>query len=192
MRAPSGGIGLLVRAIAYGLGNADVVETPELLARRTPCADWDLGALLRHVGDSVDVLHEGIDGGGVRGRPAGTATDPEANLVDALRRRHERLLNACMAADGDRPITIAGCPLDAGIVASTGAVEIAVHAWDISRACGLRRPIPPELAIDVLTVLPAILTDATRAGLFAAPVAVSSSARPGDRLLAFLGRDPAA
>jgi uncharacterized protein (TIGR03086 family) len=75
-------------------------------------------------------------------------------------------------------------------VTSVGAVEIAVHGWDVAQACGHPRPIPPQLAKELLRLAPLLVTDADRPGRFAAPVAVPAHASPGDRLVAFLGRDP--
>src|SRR5690349_23901912 len=49
--------GLLERAIGYTLGSLLLV-TPAAMTRPTPCADWDLGALLRHMDDSLAALHE--------------------------------------------------------------------------------------------------------------------------------------
>jgi hypothetical protein len=65
-----------------------------------------------------------------------------------------------------------------------------VHGWDISRACGRHRPIPPTLASDLLTICPLLVTQATRHPQFGAPVAVSPLASASDRLVAFLGRRP--
>ena len=41
------------------------------------------------------------------------------------------------------------------MVAVTGAIEITVHGWDISVACGARRPVPPGLAAVLLPIAPA-------------------------------------
>ena len=87
-------------------------------------------------------------------------------------------------------IAIVDRPLLASSVAGTGAIELAVHGWDISRACGQHRPIPPTLASDLLTICPLLVTDETRYPQFAAPVAVSPLASASDRLVAFLGRCP--
>jgi uncharacterized protein (TIGR03086 family) len=76
------------------------------------------------------------------------------------------------------------------MVAVTGVIEITVHGWDISVACGARRPVPPGLAAALLPVAPVLIPRATRAGLFADPVPVPEAACPGDRLVAFLGRLP--
>jgi hypothetical protein len=71
-----------------------------------------------------------------------------------------------------------------------GAIEITVHGWDISVACGLGRPVPPALAALLLPIAPLLITPVTRAGLFADPVPVPGRACPGDQLVAFLGRQP--
>jgi uncharacterized protein (TIGR03083 family) len=93
--------------------------------------------------------------------------------------------------DGDRHlVTIAGAALTAGIVTSAGAIEVAVHGWDVARACRRPHPVPPSLAEEMLEFAPLLVTSADRPGRFAAPVEVSSLAGAGDRLVAFLGRPP--
>jgi uncharacterized protein (TIGR03086 family) len=85
-------------------------------------------------------------------------------------------------------VTVGGLPLPAALVACTGAIEIAVHGWDVSAARGRDCPIPPRLAVPMLGVSPLLV--AGREGLFAEPVEVPAEASPGDRLVGFLGRDP--
>jgi hypothetical protein len=65
-----------------------------------------------------------------------------------------------------------------------------VHGWDIARACGRRRPIPPVLASGILSVVPLVVTDSVRDLRFDRPLSVSPLAAPGDRLVALLGRSP--
>jgi uncharacterized protein (TIGR03086 family) len=189
MAALTDGVGLLKRAISYALGGVDAAASRPL-ASVTPCADWDLGMLLHHVNDSLTVLHKGIDAGCVNSTAPGRhdpVTDPRATFRD----RAGRLLAAWTAAGGpDRTLVIGHRPLAASVVALTGAIDVAVHGWDISRACGRRRPIPPALALDLLKISRRVVTDATRGPQFAAPVPVSPMADPSDRLVAFLGRDP--
>jgi hypothetical protein len=57
-------------------------------------------------------------------------------------------------------------------------------------ACGVRRPVPPGLAAELLPLAPVLIPRATRARLFADPVPVPEPACSGDRLVAFLGRQP--
>jgi uncharacterized protein (TIGR03086 family) len=183
-----GGIGLLERAINYTLGSLHLV-TPQALTRPTPCREWNLRTLLDHLGDSLLVLYEAIDIGRVGLDPPGAERDPDP--VAAVRMRARRLLGAWTnAGDPGQSVSIAGSPLTACIVTSTGALEVAVHGWDVAQACGHNRPIPPLLAEEMLDLSPLFVTDADRPGRFAAPVAVPPLTGPGDRLVAFLGRHP--
>ena len=76
------------------------------------------------------------------------------------------------------------------MLAVTGAIEIAVHGWDISVACGAGRPVPLGLAAVLLPIAPLLITPETRPGLFADPFRLPGPACPGNRLVAFLGRHP--
>ena len=110
--------------------------------------------------------------------------------MEVLRDQAANLLIACYAHHGrDRFVQLGGVPLAAGIVAAAAAVEIAVHGWDVSAARGPAEEIPPGLAARMLGLCPLLV--ASRDGLFAPPVAVPPGAPPGDRLVAYLGRDPA-
>jgi uncharacterized protein (TIGR03086 family) len=184
-------VGLLERSIGYALGNVSAV-VPPVLSYPTPCAGWDLRLLMGHVNDSLATLQEAIDTGRVGLAPTvDNDDDPAAELVETFRTRAGWLLRAWRAASNDdRVVDIVDRPMMASVVAATGALEIAVHGWDISRSCGNRRPIPPTLAVDLLSLCPLVVTEATRHPLFAAPVAVSRSASPSDRLVALLGRRP--
>lgn len=180
---------LLERAVGYALVAVRPV-TPRLLQRPTPCAGWDLDALLRHACDSLGALREGIDTGCVG--PPGPASDPADPAVE-FRIRAGRLLGAWAAtlSPAGGTVTIADLPLTAAAVASAGALEIAVHGWDIAGATGLRQPLPAALAAELLpTAHRLVPAPGHRAPLFGPPLAVPEDAPPGDRLLAFLGRSP--
>lgn len=181
--------GLLEPAIGYALDAIQAV-TPDLLSRTTPCRGWDLRMLLRHASESLAALCEGACGGRVGLRPA--AEDATADPVRTFRDRAGLLLGAWTSAPGPPGvIAIADRRLPPGILAAVGALEIAVHGWDMSQACGQCRPIPALLAADLLEVAPVLVPALGRDPLFAAPVAVAPVADPSDRLAAFLGR-PAA
>jgi uncharacterized protein (TIGR03086 family) len=184
-----GGVGLLERAISYTLGSLHLV-TPEAMPRATPCAAWDLRALLAHMNDSLAALHEAVETGRVDLDVTAGVGDPAADPVDAIRSRACRLLGAWTNAGRDGLVSVAGHPLTSSIIASTGAIEITVHGWDVARACGRRRPIPASLAEELLPLAALLVSSADRPGRFAAPVAGLHLQTPGDRLLAFLGRDP--
>jgi uncharacterized protein (TIGR03086 family) len=182
---------LLEAAIRYALGSVGSV-TPRVLSGPTPCAAWDLGQLLEHVSESLAALHEGVVTGWVGlGAVEETVRHRPAGLVSTLRHRADLLLGASGSVGGQhRVIGIADRCLDGGTMEAVGAVEVAVHGWDIARGCGCLRPIPPALATAILDIVPLVVTDATRYVHFAPPVPVAEQASPSDRLVAALGRDP--
>jgi uncharacterized protein (TIGR03086 family) len=173
---------LLERSLAYALGSVAGVTTGSL-GRCTPCAEWDLGELLAHLDDSLDALHEGVTGGRIGMFPGEPAADPACGF----RRRACAVLGAWAAGPEGR-VLVGERPLDVRLMAAVGAVEIAVHGWDVAQACGRPRPIPARLAAELLPVARYVVADADRGVRFAEPVAVPSGARPDARLLAFLGR----
>ena len=183
-----GGVELLERAIGYTLGSLLLVNRAAL-RQPTPCSDWDLRELLAHMNDSLIALQEAVDVGHVD-LGVSKAVDPAVDPVAALRDRACALLGAWTNADGSEEVSIQDRPLTNSIVTSAGSLEIAVHGWDVAQACGRSRPIPASIAEELLPLAPLFVTEADRPGRFAAAVRLSSSTDPGDRLLAFLGRNP--
>ena len=196
---PPGATGLLAAAVSYTLGVCALVR-PGDMALPTPCADWDLAMLLAHLNASIADLETAISAGtlDLERPPDHAVGDP----VETLRDRAAQLLCAAYVYGvPGRFVAVSGLPVPAGLVACTGAVEIAVHGWDVSVARGAAvRPIEPVRLIEPVRPIPAALASrmlglcpllvAGREGLFADPVEVAAQASPGDKLVAFLGRDP--
>jgi uncharacterized protein (TIGR03086 family) len=191
-----GAIGLLAGAVSYMLGVCAPLGPGEM-ALPTPCPHWDLARLLSHLCESMADLEAALRTGrlDLDGPPGRTGGDP----VEALRDRAAELLCAGYCYGGpERFVAVGGLPIPAGVVACTGAVEIAVHGWDVSaararagRAGGVREtPIPAALATRMLRLGPLLV--AGREGLFGVPVEVPAQASPGDRLVGYLGRHPGA
>jgi uncharacterized protein (TIGR03086 family) len=192
MAAVFRGLELLDSAIGYAVASAELAA-PRLLSHPTPCAAWDLAALLGHVSDSADALREAISAG----RVGSGGTPREADPARQLRERLAALLAATAATAATvayppprRPVAIGDRELTASMVILAGAMEIAVHGWDIADACGHARPVPPDLAAVLLATAPLLVTADIRPGLFAGPVPLRGPASPGDELVAFLGRRP--
>jgi uncharacterized protein (TIGR03086 family) len=197
----SGAVELLAGAISYMLGVCAPIGAAELTLP-TPCPDWDLAMLLGHLCQSMADLETALRTGRLDlDEPAGRAGgDP----VEALRDGAAQLLCAGYCYGGPECfVAVAGLPMPAGLVACTGAVEIAVHGWDVSAARARagrdgttssrgasQIPIPAALATRMLRLSPLLV--AGREGLFAVPVEVPAQASPGDRLVSYLGRHPGA
>lgn len=177
------------RAITYALSVAQSVR-PDALDARTPCAEWDLRQVLLHLTDSLDVVQESVDAGRVG--PGGAGRESSVDVLGSFRGRAGRLLAAWTSSGHrERMVAVADRALPSCLVAHTGALEIVVHSWDISQACGHEAAVPTALAEDMVRISRIVVTNEIRPSLFGAPVSVPESAGPSDRLLAYLGRDPA-
>jgi uncharacterized protein (TIGR03086 family) len=180
---------VLTRAVTYADGVLDAV-TPQLLSRPTPCHAWDLRMLLEHAEESLAALQEGITAHRVAVRPAHptSGASSAAALVSGFRRRATALVHASAQADGDSPVTVGGRPVLLSCLLTVGALEIAVHAWDISQACGPSLPIPDEPATELLAQARLLVPRLGRHPLFAAPAPALPRSTSSDRLTAYLGR----
>jgi uncharacterized protein (TIGR03086 family) len=197
----TGGVALLERAMGYTLGSLALV-TRERMSNATPCSDWDLRALLLHMNDSLRTLHEAIAVGQLDLDPADPRADLLADLradfgdplldpVASLRNRGCAMLGAWANAERPGDVLIGGRPLSPAILAAAGAVEVAVHGWDVARACREGSDIPPALAVELLDLSRALVREGDRAGRFGAQVELGPASRSAsDRLVTFLGRRP--
>jgi uncharacterized protein (TIGR03086 family) len=182
------------RRLTEAVGYADVVlgaVSARLLPTPTPCRAWNLRMLMEHADDSLAVLLEGLTAQRIAEPPAPVPSDTArsaSDLVGAFRRRAAELLDASAEADGGSPVSVDGHPLPVDCLRTVGVLEIAVHAWDISQACGQRLPVPEDLAAGLLTQVGLLVPRLGREPLFAAPVQAPARSTPGERLVAYLGR----
>jgi len=181
----------LAQAAGYADGVLDAV-TEALLPRPTPCRGWSLCMLLDHVSESLAALHEGASAQLVAlvaaSPPADVADRSATALVATVRQRTTALLEVASEADADAPVDVGAHLMPLDCLLAVGALEIAVHAWDISQACGQRLPVPDELAAALLSQARVLVPERDRAPLFAAPAAVCGQGSPSDQLTAYLGR----
>ena len=169
--------------------------TQQDLERPTPCADWTLHGLLRHMIAQHHGFAAAADGDGDlerwRIRPLGE--DP----VAAYRAAAERVLTA-FAGDGvlDRgfplPEIKQGLLFPARQAISFHFVDYVVHSWDVARTLDAAVDLDPTLLDVALTVAEAVPGGDDRVApgaAFAPPVAWSGGSRL-DQVVAILGRSP--
>jgi uncharacterized protein (TIGR03086 family) len=181
------GTKLLERAVSYATRSVLDV-TPANLQCPTPCHGWNLDMLLRHASESLAALHDATVTGHVALIPDGQCGlfDP----VQAFRNQAGRLLAARAVSCPRQELNVGGLPLPGITAECAGAIEIVVHGWDISQACGQCRPIPESLAASLLVIVPLLIPETGRYSLFSPPVQTDPQASLGDQLVAFLGRKP--
>ncbi|WP_433193373.1 maleylpyruvate isomerase family mycothiol-dependent enzyme [Nocardia sp. CA-107356] len=173
---------LLERAVAYLLAVLHDIG-PDLSAP-TPCRGWNLRMLLAHVDESIATLREGLAGGRVRITPG----PPRPSCAGTLHIRSRAMgLLSDWANEHPGRVVIYGEPMPAALLGTLGALELTVHAWDLTATGPDAPPIPDRLARELLTVAPELVPIADRWPLFGPPIEPPTAA-PGDRLLAYLGR----
>jgi uncharacterized protein (TIGR03086 family) len=183
MDALAAGVAVLERSISYTLGSLALV-TPPLLIRPTPCPRWDLRDLLHHLGDSMAALQEAAARGTVSATPL-----PDADaVIPETRARAVRLLGAWTNGPCASTVRVDTAPLTAPVIAGAGAIEVTAHGWDVAQACGAPRPIPDDLADELLDLAVILIRPPDRPGRFGRALPVDPWAAPGERFLAFLGR----
>lgn len=180
-------LGMLERAVGYTRLALQHV-TPELLCLPTPCSRWRLGTLLDHMGESLEGLIDAAD----LGQPAPAAPPGPPSPVDAVERLRVgacSLLGSWSALARDDDVMVGDRLLTSSFLARAGALEIAVHGWDVSQATGLREPIPAALARDLLPWADSLVGEPDRPDRFDHPLD-GPAIGPSSRLLRFLGREP--
>ncbi len=184
----NGRTGLLERAITYAVRSVLDV-TPALLPRPTPCRGWNLDMLLRHASESLAALHDGTVTRHIALIPAVPDRAPASDPAQTFRDQAPLLAAQATADGGRQALDIGDLPLPAIAMECAGAIEIAVHGWDISQACGRHKSIPDALAASLLAIAPLLIPESSGRRLFSPPVTPTANAA-GDRLIAYLGRKP--
>ncbi len=176
---------LLERSLAWTRGALVGVRDAEA-GRATPCRGWTLADLLVHMVDSLEVVTELSLGRVALAGPPPTSRRPEV-LAEHLGVLGCALLDGWLRADRPAVADVGGALLDADVAVEVGALEIAVHGWDVARSRGLDAAFPPLLAAALLPVAVRRVPVVGRHPRFAPPVAPWGT-DPASLLLAHLGR----
>jgi uncharacterized protein (TIGR03086 family) len=167
------------------------------LARPTPCAEWDLGALLAH----MTVQHRGFAAaaaghGADRAvwRPVPLGDDPVGAYAEAA-----EAVVAAFAPDDvlDRPFALpefgTGQPFPGRLAVGFHLVDYVVHGWDVAAALGVGFSLPAEVLRATLPVARQVPDDERRlapGAAFAPGRPIPAQAGALDEILRLLGRDP--
>ena len=158
----------------------------------TPCADWDVRAVVRHL-VGQDLRNFTVAARGETADWQAPAEDVGEDWAVAFRDRAAPLMAVWRAADLDRQIAMPGggqAPLRAR--ASQQIAELAVHGWDLVKATGQPASLDPELAQHALDWSHRTLRPESRGPgrAFGLEVPVPADAPIYDRLAGWFGRDP--
>lgn len=166
---------------------------PDELSNPTPCADYDVRALLGHV---VAVLHKiarvgaGADVRDVPDVIDGIDDDGWAGAVARARGEVERVWADDKALD--HLVTLPWATLPGRVVLDAYTHEFTVHSWDLAHATDRVAELDPDLAALALDAFPKFAPPEERSGQgpFGPAVPVPDDADVYTRLAAYLGRRP--
>ncbi|MGW7354174.1 TIGR03086 family metal-binding protein [Streptomyces sp. NPDC054784] len=158
------------------------------LGAATPCAEYDVRALLNHL-FSVVVNFQALAAKG----DTDLARTPDRVADDGWRERFAAetgRLAAAWAAPGAEEGTAGRMEMPARTVGSLAVLDLTVHGWDLARSVGVPFTPDPACVTEMTALLDGLAPTARRMGVFAEPAPVPADASPFDRLLAATGRDP--
>ncbi|WP_174186598.1 TIGR03086 family metal-binding protein [Nocardia barduliensis] len=156
------------------------------LAAPTPCASWDVSALIAHFIGSARWIADVVRGT----EPSGARNYAASEHLDAYDDSGRAALAALDDIE-DAGVAVFGGLSAAGLLAMSTQDQF-VHGWDLARATGQSTDLDPDLAGALLAAARNWVDDKYRGpdgvGLFGPSVEAPATATPADRLAAFLGR----
>lgn len=163
------------------------------LSVRTPCDDWNLGELVRHLIFYAPVL---AASGRRADPPPGPVTEQDIVLDDQWPDALADALDDVAGAWSD-PVawtgvtTMAGSdPMPAGMIGGLVLGELVVHGWDLAMAGGVRPEFPDDV-LEGTDLAVAQMAELGRGmGIFGPEITVQAGASLLDRIVARTGRDP--
>jgi uncharacterized protein (TIGR03086 family) len=166
--------------------------SPDQLSAATPCADWDLRALLNHMilwtaysaerrARDEQVPNELMSKDFVA--EPGYAADYAAQLDKAVAAWSD-------PAAWQRNLNVMGTATPAADVAALLIAEMVLHSWDAAKASGQDYACRDDVAAAVLTAVEANAELFRQYQGFADSIPVPASASVLDRALGLSGRDP--
>ena len=164
------------------------------LDRPTPCADWDLRALLAH----MTAQHRGF-AAAAAGRGAEEAAwrpDPQDPIGGYAPSAADVITAFAPDEVLDRPFRIPEAgdrPLPGRMVIGFHLVDFVVHGWDVAATMGLPWELPPDVLEAALAIARAVPDGDERllpGAPFAPALPTPAEATPMSEILTLLGRSP--
>ena len=158
--------------------------------RPTPCAEWDVHALLNHViaGNwwaaelgavaTIEAVGDRLDGDTV-GEDALASYDASAAAAAAVFEAPGAMAAPCAVSYG---------PVPGSVYAGHRFVDVLIHGWDLAVATGQDPALDPELVTAAEEVMRPQAAMVRASGVFGEDLAVAADADAQARLLAFAGR----
>ncbi|HUR52357.1 MAG TPA: TIGR03086 family metal-binding protein [Mycobacteriales bacterium] len=166
------------------------ITSDEAWSRPTPCADWDVRALLQHVVSELAWIAPLVEGRTI----AEVGNELEGDLLGAdplgAFHHHCRAAHEALEQPGalERTVHLSFGDYSGAYYADQVGGDVLVHAWDLARALGRDDTLPDDLVAWGEQWAAAVLSQFGPSEYFATPPAVPDDADRQTRFLASLGR----
>lgn len=161
----------------------------EHMGNQTPCASWDVKALVNHVIGGQHFFLAGVKGT----PPSAEEVDYTAGDVLAAFDEATSAMTEAFAEEGvmEKMLKLPFGEMPGSALAGLAATDMFVHGWDLAKATEQSTDIAPELAAGMLQASKQMIQDNFR-GPEGSPFGAEQSCPEGacnaDQLAAFLGR----
>ena len=165
---------------------------PDQLGGPTPCTEYDVDALIRHLAGAADRSIEAAGDAPVHELEEYAGVEPQA-VVEALA--------ATAATFGDtwgddalldRVVELPWATLPARVLIAIYLAEVSTHTWDLAVATGQQPAFDGgSMEVALATMQMGLPAEGREQTPFGAPVPVADDAAAIDRLVAWTGRNPA-
>ena len=190
-----------LHARAQALINSSLIDLPRgSLGRATPCSEWTLNGLLRHVlGQNVGLTRAAHGGGEERSdwRPIALGSEPARDVAESASDLVSAFADRGLDGTVWMPEISAAAPIPARVALLAHLVDTVVHGWDVAVALGRAYAVPDDVLAVAAAVAHAVPDGASRTQSDpAGPVPAFAPALHVpvegtlEILLAHLGRDP--
>ena len=172
-------------ARTYDVARAAVAQLDDsLVDRPTPCEQWSVRDVFEHMVGAIDMFATAA------GAPAteGAAGSTPIERFDAAVRRNLAAWESLTDSAATLSLPFGQFPAD--LVAGMNQVDSLVHGWDIGASLGLPVALPDDLAETALETAQ-VSVPPFRGHGFGSELPPSGNT-PGEKLLAFTGRDTSA
>ena len=169
--------------------------TPDQLTNQTPCAEYDVRALVNHLlfwGPSLAAAGRRE----IVPPPGAAESDVDLTAGDwrsALLTTLDDMVEAWTPREAWEGATRIVGPTEtpARVIGSMLVGELAVHAWDLAAATHQRLALDDDLLVYLLDEVSAGAEQGRQMGVYGPEVPVAADAPTLDRVLGLTGRDPA-
>jgi uncharacterized protein (TIGR03086 family) len=165
---------------------------PEQWTNQSPCEDWDARGVVRHIVIMHGAMLRPLD----RGRsPAPSVDDDPLGAFRSARADIEAVLADPSLAQIEDSSPAGQITVERHID-QVVSVDLVLHGWDLARATGQDDTMDPRDVEHAWSVWSWVVDQMGKerlrvAGVIGPEVKIPEGARPQDRLLGLVGRDPA-